>query len=60
VLEEEIDDVLPVERARAAEDGLRLVIVQRCVFDETVVLKPPAGEGACRLLDVSLCVVADA
>src|SRR4030095_11515503 len=60
VLEEQIDDVLPVERARAAENGLRLVIVQRGAFDELVVLESPAGEGACRLLDVVLRVVADA
>src|SRR4029453_10157719 len=59
LLEDDVDDVLAVERAAAAEEGLLAGVVLRGVELELEDVVGPAGERARRLADVALGVVAD-
>jgi hypothetical protein len=60
LLEDDVDDVLAVERAGAAEERLLAEVVLRGVELELEHVVGPAGERARRLAHVALGVVADA
>ncbi len=60
LLQDDFEHVHAVEAPGAAQEGLGSVVVLRFVDHEVQVLEIPAGEGARRLADVALRIVAHA